>query len=136
MTILGYIFRVTSIEKMPLEYFFSEKDGLLVVSLKGVLDDEQQAVVEKCVAEAKEKHPLGIVVNLSEATGLGREAYRPFALLLRGLKTICRAVKVTGLDANVQTLFVEQGLVSLSELRPSLAEALKELAQQIRIGSE
>lgn len=117
---------------MAFQYFLSEKEGLLVISLKGSLDGTTNSLVEKCLNDAISKTPAGIVLHLAEVSDFPRDGFRDLALLLRGLKAKCKLFRVTGLEAKSQKFLIEQGLISASETRVTLAEAAKEVAQQIK----
>lgn len=117
---------------MALQYFLSEKEGLLVISLKGSLDGTQTSQVELCLNDAISKTPAGVVLHMAGVSDFPKDGFRDFSTLLRGIKEKCKAVRVTGLEVEFQKLLIDQGLLSNSEIRETLADAAKELAEQIK----
>ena len=118
--------------RMKFQYFLSEKEGLLVVSLKGSLDDHQKPLVEKCLNEAVSKAPAGAILLMEGIADFPADGFRCFSLLLRGLKAKCKVVRVTGLKEKARKTLVDKGLLSASEFRETLADAAKEVAEQIK----
>jgi len=117
---------------MALTFSISEKERLVVISLRGILDEGSAASLDECAKAAVVLAPLGVVLNFSltaELTKVGLRAYAPF---LRSLKMLCGVIRIAGLDPKDQRLLVEQGMAGSLDIKASLEEAIRDAAQQIR----
>lgn len=116
---------------MSFEYFLSGKEGLIVISFKGDLDDTSGLQLMKCLEDISTNAPAGAVVHMAEVS-LSKGGYRAFSQFLRELKSKCVAVRISAMNSTTKATLIQGGLLSIGEARDTLVEALKEVAFQIR----
>ncbi len=119
---------------MNLAFFITAKDGLIVVSLKGELDENSGAILTQCAEETAHGVPRGIVLHFGEAI-VGRAGYKEFSLFLRAVKSLGRPVKVSALARETAASLITAGLLATGEDRPTLKEAVEEVAAIIKAKS-
>lgn len=120
---------------MKLDYFLSGKMGLVVVTLKGELDDQAGPVLKKCLEDLDANVPTGVVAHLAEAT-MPEGGFREFSLFLRGLKAKYKEVKISSLNIETKAALQKAGLLSTGETRETLVEAIKDVAAKITAQNE
>lgn len=116
---------------MGFQYFISAKNGLIVASLQGGLDDKDGPALKRCLDEVTGHNPSGIVINLAGLSALPPSAYREFAAFSRALKATNKAVLMASLHSEALKNLLNAGLVSKADMREDLTEAVKEMAGKI-----
>ena len=120
---------------MKLDYFLSGKMGLVVITLKGELDDEAGPLIEKCLTDLDANSPTGVVAHFAEAT-IPEPGFRTFSFLLRSLKSRCKQVRISALNSETMAALKKAGLLSSSEAHETLLDALKEIAPKVNAQQE
>lgn len=117
---------------MPFEYFLSEKERLVVLSLQGELLESDNELLEECLERALEAKPAAVAIHLAQVNDIQKGAFRGLVLLLRGLKTKGIHVLAAGLPAGPRKSLIQGGILTVPECRETLPEAVKDLSQLVR----
>lgn len=115
-----------------LDYFLSEKEGLVVVSLKGEFRTASGALLLRCLQETLARLPRGIVVHLGESGAFPREARRDLGRFLRDIRVNGTPFKLVCSDSKLGQELVESGLADRTELKPTLEEAARQVWARIK----
>jgi len=112
-------------EAMSQDYFISERDGLVVLSLDGVLDRNSEVTFEESFQRISAKNPKCLILNMTTVTDIRQEAFRSFTLISRKAKANGLLFLVSGISDDLRALLLEKGLVDRKELScGSLAQAI------------
>ena len=117
---------------MPFEYFLSEKERLVVLSLQGDLQERDNELLDECLERALNAKPAAVAIHLAQVTEIQKGALRGVVLLLRGLKSKGIHVLAAGLQDLPKKSLVQGGILTAAECRDSLPEALKDLSLLVR----
>lgn len=112
-----------------LSYFISKRDPILVISLKGSMTPDCEKVYEECVKEAQGMANAIVVLNFAEVQGIDVKCIRDFTLLRKSLRDSCRKLLMSGMDAGMQKLLMDKGVLGHGEVKEELADALREASQ-------
>lgn len=117
---------------MSLEYFLSEKEGLVVIAFKGSFGQDSGPELLRCLQACLAKLPRGIVIHMAELGPVPREKMRDFGSFLRDLRVNGTPFRLSGLEQRARTELVQAGLADRSEVKGTLEEAAKEVWQRVR----
>ena len=120
---------------MGLDYFLSEKEGLVVISLKGDFGVASGALLLRCLQESLSKKPRGIVIHFAEVRSLPRDAFRDFGRFLRDIRVNGTPMKLALAEPRLRLELVQAGLADRAEVRESLEEAARQVWERIRAGA-
>ena len=110
---------------MDLDYFLSEKEGLVVISLKGEFRTSSGALLLKCLQDTLGRHPRGVVVHIAEVSAFPREARRDLGRFLRDIRVNGTPLKIVSPDQKLGRELVEAGLADRTEMKESLEDAAR-----------
>jgi anti-anti-sigma regulatory factor len=117
---------------MGLDFFISHKGDLAVISLKGDFNEISTGeTLQKCLSQTLEESPRGIILHLAEVSSIPRDAHRHFALFMRGIKSDGASIKISSPGQAIRYELVKAGILSETEIKSSLQEAIKTLAAQL-----
>lgn len=120
---------------MSLDYFLSEKEGLVVISLKGEFRESSGALLLKCLQDALGKLPKGIVIHIAGVATMPREALRDFGRFLRDIRVNGTPFRISLKNERIRQDLVQAGIIDRSEAKDSLEEAAKQVWLRIKAGA-
>lgn len=119
---------------MSLEFFISYKGELAVIALIGNFDHSSAAgALQKCQDQVLLESPRGIVLHLGDTSSLSRESHRAFASFLKGIKSKNAHIRISSPAGKIRDELVQAGILSPMEIKANLPEAIKTLANHLKI---
>ncbi|MCS6984238.1 MAG: STAS domain-containing protein [Leptospiraceae bacterium] len=97
----------------------------LIIYLRGRLDVQLSAEVEREINEILEKHPKGdVVINLAEVEYMSSSGLRVLVAVMRILKANSRRLKLCQLNSPVRKIFEVVELMDMFDIYETEEEAL------------
>jgi anti-anti-sigma factor len=116
-------------DSTDLQFFVSEKNSVLVVSIAGRLHKKSEAVLEECKAEIVNRRPRFVILYLRElADRVDINALPALVRLQKAVRDLPAELKICGVHPEFKKLLEQKGLLRLGELARNLEEALKAIA--------
>jgi anti-anti-sigma regulatory factor len=114
-------------EELRLEYFLSEKQGILVVAFLGALSKATEAVVARCQGEIEARNGLqAVVLTFHDIERLEPSGIPSLVRLQRAARERA-ALRLCFLKPAYQKQLMDSGAVRPNELEDSLINALRSL---------
>ncbi|MGZ3683431.1 MAG: STAS domain-containing protein [Bdellovibrionota bacterium] len=120
---------------MALSYSMVVQEKMVVVSFKGVMDRSSAPTLEQCTKEILEVSPRGVLLNMVGVENIKSEAYRPFALLGKSLKSARVPYRYVAFGSQLKNFLVNDGLLAYPEVKDTLETGLRDLMESIAAGA-
>lgn len=114
-------------DHIPLKYFLSEKNAILIVSFAGAMDRASGAVMEQCLKEIEERSAQFLILNFHDVPSVDRSFVAPLARLKKHARDHGMMLKICYLVPSQRTWLEAQGVLEPAQVANNLAEALQSL---------
>ncbi len=109
------------------QYFISEKNGFLVASLVGLLDQSSLPKFEELSTEISRADFKKFILNFRDVSGVTTESFQAIALLQKMVRARDADLRICGLRPDVKDRLHKAGILRPHELANNLQEALLSL---------
>ena len=107
------------------EYFLSEKQQFLVVSLVGTLTKATHGEIQKCEEAILASSAKCIVLNFHEFKGMDLTGIRPLAQLQKCIREKPAQLRLCFVNTDIYSMMDRVGAVRAQEICEDLVQALK-----------
>ena len=109
------------------QYFISEKNGFVVASLVGLLDQRCLAKFEELNIELSNSEFRKLIINFRDVTGVTAESIPVVALLQKMVRAREAELRLCGLKPEVKERLFKAGILRPHELTDNLRTALQSM---------
>ena len=107
---------------------FESLDAATVVDLFGRLDSANAATVEAELLSRLSTAPGGVVIDFSRLDYISSAGLRIILVIAKRMKQGARPLVLTGFQPNIRDVFEISGFLSILEVAPSRADAVKRVS--------
>lgn len=123
---------MASSEAYAFQAFISEKNGFVVVSLVGLLEEQTLARFEECVADVQKLEYARLVINFRDVTGLTSDCIPAVARLQKSARDRQAELRLCGVRPELKEKLHRAGILRPHELSDNLQTALQSLVVAMR----
>lgn len=118
-----------------LEYFISEKNGIVVVSLLGILTVETVTSLEKVFEEVQSRHPRLAIINCHDLLDMDARSINAVANLNECIRSIPATVSYCFVHPTVRKLLLDAGTLQEDDIKSNFIEAVDAISDQEKVAA-